>query len=279
MRRTRVFLGALTVIAALVVSGILLARSDSATPPDAQDLVGDPPSVAALPASLDDRLAAMLADADDCRVGVALADVSGDAVQVFGDESAFFAASTAKIITAAAYYHLAEGAQMRLDESLGDFDAAFQLEIMVNESSNDAWLLLMQAIGYPELIDYAASIGITYDPEENLLTAADMAALLKLLYAGDLLDEDDTAQLLGYMQETNNEELIPAGSRPEIAVHHKYGELEGNLHDAALLSDDTSTFALVVFTEGDVDSCDTDQVELIRSLTRVVEDELFPVGD
>ena len=233
--------------------------------------------VAAAPPSLQDSVDKILSEADEYRIGLALADVSGGAERTFGDESTFTAASTAKILTAAAYYHLVENGQAALDDPMGDYDAAFQLKAMINDSNNDSWLLLMDAVGYPQLIAYADSIGVTYDPEQNLLTAADMALILKKLYAGELLDEDNTEQLLGYMQHTNNEELIPAGSRTGVDVHHKYGEVSGELHDAALLSYRGSTFALVIYTENPEGVPDDGQAEVIRDLTRAVEDALFPV--
>ncbi|MBT2566158.1 serine hydrolase [Arthrobacter sp. ISL-85] len=234
--------------------------------------------VAAAPASLQDSVDNILSGAGEYRIGLALADVSGGAERTFGDEKTFTAASTAKILTAAAYYHLVESGKASLDDPMGDYDAAFQLKAMVNDSNNDSWLLLMDAVGYPQLTAYAASIGITYDPEQNLLTAADMALILKKLYAGELLDKENTEQLLSYMQDTNNEELIPAGSRSGVDVHHKYGEVSGELHDAALLSYRGSTFALVIYTENPEGVPDDRQAEVIRDLTRAVEDALFPVG-
>ncbi len=234
--------------------------------------------VAAAPASLQETITAILDDAGDYRVGVALSDVPGGEARTFGDEDRFFAASTAKIITAAAFYPLVEQGEASLDDALGDYDAAFQLEAMVNNSSNDAWLLLMDAVGYPQLTAYAASLGIDYDPEENLLTAADMALVLRDLSAGELLDEADTAELLGYMQDTNDEALIPAGSRPDIVVQHKYGQVEDDLHDAALLTYQGTTVALVIYTEAVGDGDEAEQTELIHEITQAVEDSLFQLG-
>jgi beta-lactamase class A len=232
--------------------------------------------VAVAPDSLQDKIQSVLDENSEYRIGLALADISGDAALTFGDQEDFTAASTAKIITAAAYYHQVETGEAALDDPLGDYDAAFQLEAMVNESNNDSWLLLLDAVGYPELIAYAASIGVTYDPEENLLTPAEMALVLKQLYAGDLLNPDNTAELLSYMQETNNEELIPAGSQAGIEVFHKYGEIDGELHDAAVLAYHGSTFVLVIYTEN-ADGTEADgQGEVIRELTGVVEKALFP---
>jgi beta-lactamase class A len=266
----------------LVIAGTIalaVARSEPPTGSVAPTQPVAPPApVAAAPESLQDSVDTILSEADQYRIGLALADVSGGAERTFGDADAFTAASTAKILTAAAYYHLVEKGEATLDEPMGDYDAAFQLKAMVNDSNNDSWQLLMDAVGYPQLIAYADSIGVTYDPEKNLLTAADMALILKKLYAGELLNPDNTAQLLSYMQDTNDEDLIPAGSRAGIDVHHKYGELSGELHDAALLSYRGSTFALVIYTENPEGVADDGQAEVIRDLTRTVEDALFPVG-
>jgi beta-lactamase class A len=276
----RLLILALAVV--LVIVGTITLAVVRSEPPTGAAVPTEPAvpaaPVAAAPPSLQDSVDSILSEADEYRIGLALADVSGGAERTFGDENTFTAASTAKILTAAAYYHLVENGQASLDEPMGDYDAAFQLKAMVNNSNNDSLLLLMDAVGHPQLTAYAASIGVAYDPDQNLLTAADMALILKKLYAGELLDKDNTEQLLSYMQDTNNEDLIPAGSRSGVDVHHKYGEVSGELHDAALLSYRGSTFALVIFTENPEGVPDDGQAEVIRDLTRAVEDALFPVG-
>lgn len=213
------------------------------------------------------------------RVGIAVADTAGGAVRTFGDEAAFTAASTAKLITAVAYLQRVEAGEARLDERLGSYTAAFQLEAMINNSNNDSWLLLMDRLGYRRLIQFAASIGVTYDPEDNQLTPEEMALVLTKLYSGELLNPVNTAQLLEYMTDTNNEELIPAAaSAPGITVYHKYGQLAGSLHDAALLRHRGATYALVIFTEGLDATDEAERTQVIRDLTRTVVDALFPAA-
>lgn len=209
------------------------------------------------------------------RIGVAVVDTGDGKLQSFGDVSPYVAASTAKILTAAAYYHLVETGEKSLDTPLGSFDAAFQLKAMVNTSSDDSWLLLMQDIGYPRLIQYAASIGIAYDPEQNLLTPPDMARLLEQLSTGKLLNGDHTSELLDYMQQTNDEDLIPAAVPPDITVHHKYGVVLGYVHDAAILSSGGRSYAVVIYTWGPDDADSEDRVELIHELTHQVTGALF----
>jgi beta-lactamase class A len=274
-RLALLFTAVALVIAAVVVLAVMRSGPPGGASGPVPAAVPEAP-VAVAPDSLEDKIQSVLDENSEYRIGLAMADISGDAALTFGDQEDFTAASTAKIITAAAYYHLVETGEAALDDPLGDYDAAFQLEAMVNESNNDSWLLLMDAVGYPELIEYAASIGVTYDPEENLLTPAEMALVLKQLYAGDLLNPDNTAELLSYMQDTNNEELIPAGSQAGIEVFHKYGEIDGELHDAAVLAYRGSTFVLVIYTENEDGTEDAGQAEVIRELTGVVEKALFP---
>lgn len=226
-----------------------------------------PPPRAAV--DVDTEIRRILAENPGYRVGVVLADTHGGEPRSYGDGTEFVAASTAKIITAAAYYHLVETGEKSLDVPLGSYDAQFQLQAMVNASSNDAWLLLMQDIGYPKLIEYAASIGISYDPEQNLLTPAEMAEVLTQLSTGKLLNAEHTQELLGYMQQTNNERLIPAAVGPDITVQHKYGELEGYVHDAALLSSGERSYALAIYTWGE-DGESEARLAVIHSVTDVV---------
>ncbi|PNI07717.1 serine hydrolase [Arthrobacter sp. AFG7.2] len=275
-RLVLLFSAVVLVIAAIVALAAVRSEPFTGTAAAPVPAVIQETPVAVAPASLQNRIDAVLEENADYRIGLALADVSGDAALTFGDKDVFAAASTAKIITAAAFYHLVETGEADLHNPLGDYDAAFQLEAMVNDSNNDSWLLLMDAVGFPQLAAYATSMGVTYDPVENRLTPADMALVLKKLYAGDLLNADNTAQLLSYMQETNNEDLIPAGSQAGVEVFHKYGELDGELHDAAVLTYGGSSFVLVIYTENPEGRQEPAQADVIRELTGIVEESLFP---
>jgi len=271
------------VLAAVVVSGFLLsAPSPGRAFTDVSHTQTQPPSapaVARQPAAPAVDLAAevqrIIGEYPDHRIGVTVLKTRDGQLQSYGDVAPFTAASTAKVLTAAAYYHLVETGEISLDAPLGAFNAAFQLKAMINTSSDDSWLLLMHDIGYPRLTDYAATLGITYDPKQNLLAPPDMARLLEQLSTGKLLDPGHTAELLGYMQHTNDEDLIPAALSPDITVHHKYGVVEGYVHDAALLSSGDRSYAVVIYTWGPNDADSADRLDLIHELTRQVTGALF----
>ena len=185
------------------------------------------------------------------------------------------AASTAKVLAAAAYYHLVETGAASLDDPLGSYTAGFQLREMIQQSDNDSWSLIMDAVGHEELTEYAASLGVNYDPEINTLTPAEMATILSRLYSGTLLNAEDTAELLSYMQDTNYETLIPAAVPDGITVFHKYGLLDGELHDAGILARDGTAYALVIYTKGQDLSDVPERTEVIHQLTQAVAGALF----
>jgi beta-lactamase class A len=234
-----------------------------------------PAAPAAAAVDLPAEMQRIIGEHPDHRIGVAVLDTRDGQLQSYGDVAPYTAASTAKVLTAAAYYHLVETGDKSLDAPLGAFNAAFQLKAMINTSSDDSWLLLMRDIGYPNLTAYAATLGITYDPEQNLLAPTDMARLLTQLATGKLLNADHTAELLGYMQHTNDEDLVPAAVAPGITVHHKYGVVQGYVHDAALLSAGDRSYAVVIYTWGPDDADSADRLDLIHELTRQLTGALF----
>ncbi|MFP3579040.1 serine hydrolase [Arthrobacter sp. fls2-241-R2A-200] len=263
------------------------AARSSATKKQASARPAAPPSIGAAAAAgdgvgpdLDAKINGIIDANDQYQVGVALLEISGDAatgqtVHQYGIHEPFEAASTAKVLAAEAYYHLVETGAASLDDQLGAYSAAFQLQAMIQQSDNDSWSLIEHAVGYQGLTDYAASLGVNYNPNDNTLTTADMARILAGLYSGRLLNSADTAQLLSTMQDTNDETLIPAALPAGVTVYHKYGELGGELHDAAILTKDGHTYALVIYTKAEDLGSVEERTDVIHQLTAAVTDAVF----
>jgi beta-lactamase class A len=201
--------------------------------------------------------------------------VKDGVVHEYGDTTKFVAASTAKILAAAAYYHLVETGKASLATRMGSSTAGVQIRQMVQQSNNDSWALILRAVGHKGLTAYAASLGISYDRTVNLLSPAETAKTLSLLYSGQLLNPENTRQLLSYMQKTNYETLIPAAVPPGIEVFHKYGLLSGNLHDASILVQGGNAYVFVVYTLGQNGSDMPARTRIIHQLTQTVADGLF----
>lgn len=226
-------------------------------------------------ATLDEQLNAIIAANSRYQVGVALVDMSDGVVRQYGVQEKFVAASTGKILAAAAYYHLAEAGVVSLAAPMDGHTAAFQIRQMIQQSNNTSWTLILKAVGYQGIHDYAASLEIPYDRTFNTLSPAETARILTLLYTGRLLSAAHTAELLSYMQNTNYETLIPAAVPPEVTVFHKYGLLNGNLHDASILVQGQRAYAFVVYSLGTGVAANPVQAMIIRQLTRAVVNQLF----
>ncbi|MCZ9882998.1 serine hydrolase [Arthrobacter sp. B2a2-09] len=243
-----------------------------------------PTSVAAAPAqtaagtvtpAFDAQINGIINANSQYQIGVALIDLSDGSTHQYGVQEPFEAASTAKVLSAIAYYHLVETGAASLDDPLGDYTSGFQIKEMIQDSDNDSWSLIMDTIGHRELQAYATSIGISYDPENNTLTPSEMASIMAGLYGGKLLNQQDTAQLLSYMQNTNYESLIPAAVPAGITVFHKYGLLDDELHDASILTNGTSSYAFVVYTKGQDESDIPARTDIFHQLTQAVVNGLF----
>ena len=253
------------------------SASPSASPDAAAQASGPAPGT--VDEALDARIQAILGANSQYEIGVALVDLSqapGSAdVHEYGVREVFVGASTAKVLAAAAYYHLVETGAASLDDPLGSYTAGFQLREMIQQSDNDSWSLIMDAVGHEQLTEYAASLGVSYDSETNALTPAEMATILAGVYSGTLLTAVHTAQLLSYMQDTNYETLIPAAVPEGITVFHKYGLLDDELHDAAVLAQGNTAYALVIYTKGQDLSDVPERTEVIHQLTQAVAGALF----
>lgn len=249
-------------------------NSTPATTPAPTPAVVVPPKSPISPA-LDAEINSVIQANSAYRVGVALVDVSDGVVHEYGAKTKFVAASTGKILAAEAYYHLVEAGKASLTARMGASTAGQQIRQMIQQSNNDSWALILAAVGHKGLTDYAASLGIPYDRTVNGLTPAEMAKTLSELYSGRLLNTGNTAQLLSYMQNTNYEVLIPAAVPAGVTVFHKYGLLNGNLHDASILVQGERAFVFVVYTLGRDMSDMAARTRVIQQLTGTVAAGLF----
>ncbi|MEZ2390453.1 serine hydrolase [bacterium RCC_150] len=225
--------------------------------------------------ALDAQINGIIDANSEYQIGISLIDLSKGSIHQYGVDAPFEAASTAKVLAAAAYYHLVETGAASLDDPMGDYTARFQLKEMIKDSDNDSWSLIIDAVGLTELQDYASSIGVDYDSDGNTLSPGSMATILADLYTGKLLNQQDTAQLLSYMQDTNYETLIPAAVPEGITVFHKYGLLDDELHDASILAKDGKAYAFVVYTKGQDESDIADRTDVFHQLTQAVVAGLF----
>lgn len=272
--RQRVAIGGLVLAVSLIALTFTLISSEKSSAaksaPKAATHTG--PSPVMQPNA---TLTNLIATNSQYQVGVAMQDVSTGQHQSYGLDVPFEAASTGKLLTAATYYHEVEQGNASLDDMVGAFNAQYQIQQMINKSNNDSWQLLANSLGIDAITEYAASINVNYQGNGNTISPSSMAAFLAKLYAGNLLTSDDTSQLLSYMQHTNDEDLIPAAVPSDVTVYHKYGLLDGELHDVAILVKDDTAYTLAIYTKDSDDSTLNDRTDLIQSITKAAIAQLF----
>jgi beta-lactamase class A len=238
-------------IVALGYVGVQIIQSKAAADASAKKLQAQSAVAQQAGASIRNLIAAD----DSDTIGVAIENVKTGAVTTYGSTGQFEAASTEKVLSAITYYHLVEKGVLSLDDTVGPYPASYQLQQMINQSNNDSWNAINDAVGgNDELQAYARSIGLQYNVDGNLMSTKDMAVLLTKLYTGELLNADHTKTLLSYMQHTNDETLIPSVLPSGLTIYHKYGELVDGatnvLHDAAIVTDGSNAYAIVIYSDG-----------------------------
>lgn len=224
---------------------------------------------------LDRRINGIIDEHTSHTIGVALIDNRDGSLHRYGSEDRFVAASTAKIITAAAFYAAVENGQMSVEEPVGGLPGDTQVRSMIQQSDNASWLMLINALGRERITRYAETLGIRYEPDRNTLAPEDSAKLLEKLHNGDLLSAAHTDELLGFMQNTNNDTLIPAAVPAGVDVHHKYGLLGGVLHDVAILEGADDDYSISIYTSQADDDADSSSVDVIHQITAAVTGALL----
>ena len=187
----------------------------------------------------------------DLDISLSLLDVRAGIAKNFGSQIDFAAASTTKVLTAVAYLHGVEAGDATLDEEIGGLPASRQLKQMINQSNNESWAALNEAIGRSEIESYAKKIGMnSYINQGNTLKASDMALLLSKLADGKLINNKHQKLLYSFMQNTNNEDMIPGAIPQGATLYHKYGQLDDRLHDAAIVNYKQRPLVIVIYTKG-----------------------------
>lgn len=226
---------------------------------------------------LQSQITALTAQYPSDTVSVSLINLGTNKQYDIGSTQPMLGASTTKIIVAADYLTQVEEGNASLSQSLDDSGDSAQnlLQTMIEENdidaSNDAWQDFIDNLTLSQIADYGQSIGLTsYNASENSITAHDEAIILQKLYDGELLNSENTQLLLGYLQNSAGQDLIPAALPTGAVVYHKYGFIYGYLHDAAIIKYQGKAFVLVIYTNNVNGTLadNTSREQLIQAITK-----------
>lgn len=236
-----------------------LASANVVTTDDPQDMVKN--------------LNAIIEKYPSLSITVSLTDLENNQTYDAGAvDTTFKGASTIKVLTAVYYMHQVEAGKASLTHQIDGISARTLLQRMLQDSDNDAWATFITYLGSGNIQSYAQSIGLTsfYGYDYNTIKASDYAKLLVKLYKGEIISDENRAILYSFMQDTDNETLIPAALPNDATVYHKWGDLWGNLHDIAIVQYEGHSFALVIFTNNtdDTQALYSTQVAAIKEITK-----------
>jgi len=222
----------------------------------------------------------IISRSSNLEIAVSVIDLDSGAKYDAGDtKKTFVAASITKILAAVGVLSEVDSGQTSLSKVIDGSSAGYLLRTMIQDSNNQSWHSLRDYLGDIELHSYAVSTGLRgfTGGIVNTLTAGDEARLLSELALGRLISSESRELLYFYMQNTSNDELIPAVLPSGAEVYHKYGLLDGNLHDAAIVSYKDHNFVLVILTNNPSGSLNYDsRVQLFHELTKTVQKALSP---
>ncbi len=222
----------------------------SSTPKPAKKVTAEP-IASNIWNDLNQQVTAIINENPKLDISVAITDVVTNTKANYGIQDNFAGASTTKVLTAVTFLHEAEQGRQSLTKQFGGMTAKQHIKLMINQSNNESWNILNTQVTYKKIEEYARSIGVSsYSAKGNVITASDEALVLQKLYNGDLLTDANKKLLLSYMQDTNNEAMIPKAIPEGATIYHKYGQLEDRLHDAAIVEYKERPVVLVIYTKG-----------------------------
>lgn len=265
------------IIGSLLLIGIIffIVQKSTSTPKSASDSnISTKAKVAATPKprkpieQLQATFDRIDAENSDMQLGIEVLDFETDEKASLRPELQFFAASTAKVITATATLKKVDSGLWTLKDRVGNYSLEYQLGQMISQSNNDSWALINSKVPRTEQQAFAESLGLqNSDYVKTETSAGDLALLLQQIYQKKILSEESTKLLLSFMQDTNEESFIPAALSKNVTIYHKTGLLDSYIHDAAIIKDGESTFALVILSKGTMPD-PVSRAELFAEITK-----------
>jgi len=180
--------------------------------------------------------------------GVVVKDLVHQEKFSFNSHQTFHAASVMKLVTAVTVFDWMEENRAELDFWVKGQTLRQRLTLLINQSNNYQWADLNTLVTLKKEQELLKANGLDdADIYTNTMSAEDVFLLLNKIYQGLLLNSKRRDFLLQTMQNTINENRIPAGIPDDIPVAHKYGSWQDNIHDAGFVLTE-NPYLMVVMT-------------------------------
>jgi beta-lactamase class A len=202
----------------------------------------------------DKELASLLSTiaADKGGYGISLMELGGRSANANGNKQ-FVAASTYKLFVAYAVFKEIEAGRMSWSDTINaGRSAATCFDDMIVVSDNDCPVAFGHLIGWSKINTTVHNLGLSSKTQVGppmYTTPNDLAYFLYRIQNGSLLSSADKDRLISAMKRQHYTRAgIPSGVDGTVA--DKVGDVDGYLHDAAIVYGSRKTYVLVIMTFG-----------------------------
>ena len=212
-----------------------------------------------------------LADDKWNNYSIVVSDFNSDFGIAINESSIFEAASVNKIPILVTLYHEASGGtidfnktitlqrrdiqdygtgSMRYESPGTVYSIKTLARLMIQKSDNTAaYILANHILTIKEIQSYIESLGTTQtDMTKNTTSNRDIALLFEKMFTGAIASSDLTAEMIGFLKDTDFEDRLPAQLPEGVTTYHKIGTGVGAVHDAGVVESGKIKYYIGVFT-------------------------------
>lgn len=234
-----------------------------------------------------------MTDAKKGTYSVLFEDYQDKETFAFNEEIPYTAASVNKLPVFASLYYLVNQKELDLESNInverrdiqdygtgvlryqnpGRYPLRELARVLIEKSDNTAYYVLAnKVIGLEKIEEIISRWGLKQTKmEENITTNKDQALLLKAIFSGQVASPTLTEEMIGFMDNSDFEDRLPALLPKDIEVFHKIGNEISILHDVGVIRlKNGRKYYLGVLTTGYADEAET--INLIAKISKLVFD-------
>lgn len=148
---------------------------------------------------------------------------------------------------------------LRYEGAGGSYSLKTLAQLLIEKSDNTAAYVLTQILGESHIQDLINQWGlIQTDIGMNKTSSKDISMLLVKMYRNQITDEAHTQEMIGFMDDSDFENRLPALLPKDIKVYHKIGNEIGNVHDVGIILHPKNPYVLAVMTNDIVNESEVD---------------------
>jgi beta-lactamase class A len=149
------------------------------------------------------------------------------------------------------------------------------VRLMMQKSDNTAAFLLGNyVVGLPTVQSVINTWGLTQtDMAHNKTSNKDMELLLRKIYNNNVANPSLTAEMLGFMRDSDFENRIPGDLPDDVTVYHKTGDGEtAEIHDVGIVIHGNTAYYIGILTSDAGDATESSKLE--AKISKIVYDFL-----